>query len=74
MKITDYHPTGREMEVLQFVKQEPTQEASAEHVYTKIGATEYVLDKTLDNLVMTGHLSKDHSGVYVFNHDFMPTA
>lgn len=67
--IEDYHPTGREREVLDVMKTEGT--ATKQQVKTGVGCSEYILHETLNNLCMAGCLVEISTEEYRFEYDPM---
>lgn len=54
MSLRDYQPTGREMEVLQFLKDEPEGRATQSHLSRSMGIAPDVIEVTLENLETVG--------------------
>ena len=67
--IEEYHPTGREREVLEVVKTE--EHASKQDVKSVVGCSGYIIDKTLDNLCTAGCVTETGTETYCFEYDPM---
>lgn len=65
--IEDYHPTGREREVLKVIKNQ--EKITKQEVNAVVGCNEYILEKTLENLCTAGCVTETNNGTYYFNHD-----
>lgn len=69
MSIQDYYPTGREWEVLQFIKEEPDQRTTGTEISRTMGISKDVIDDTLKNLETVGCVRRRGADEYEFYDD-----